>query len=306
MKKMTLGMSMCALTATLFAQTNNSDIRQDYLTVEDVKVIGSSSDEIQIKVIDEKITEVAGTDLETPIVDTKINIDARIKKELAGIDKILNAKHNIKKRSIHKHVHTKKRTHSKRISKLTSTRLKQILPKYYKKGKFVVKGCKITKRFYTQMTEYEAREIAFEGCSHNRYRDHLGFKTIGIGHLITKKDRRRGLNYVSTSRALKMFKNDRKKHAALLYKDFPWIKHQPRKIQEFLKSLAFNVGVGHAEKWIHSKRIKATGIHQFKRMLSRIKSGKYKSAAWGFSRSRYCRQVQKSRSRFYIHLLRTA
>jgi len=129
-----------------------------------------------------------------------------------------------------------------------------------------------------------------EGVILHKYKDHLGYDTIGVGHLI---DKRAGIplryiigedkNRITSSEADFILQYDINRTAKSLYSRLPWLKQQPENIQRDLLNMAFNMGV--------------PGLLGFKNTLKKIKEGKYTEASYGLQDSLWYKQVGKRAKR---------
>lgn len=95
-----------------------------------------------------------------------------------------------------------------------------------------------------------------EGVRYAVYLDHLGYKTVGIGHLIVEEDQEYGKDVgyvVSADRVTELFQKDL--HTCMedckaLYPDFQtW----PAEVQEILLNMAFNLGRTRLAKFVNFK-----------------------------------------------------
>ncbi len=110
-----------------------------------------------------------------------------------------------------------------------------------------------------------------------------GQASIGRGHNLHARD----LTQYEIDIIFKTDLNNAIKHAL---KDWPWIKKQSNVRQDAFVNLVFNMG---------------NRLHQFDRgSLKKWKSGDYEGAADGFSKSKWARQVQPSRSQRIIFMIR--
>ena len=86
---------------------------------------------------------------------------------------------------------------------------------------------------------------ADEGCEYKIYKDHLGYNTFGIGHLITKDDPEFDMEVgseVSETRVDECFLNDVQKvinDCYILYDDFNDL---PEQAQLIIANMMFNLG----------------------------------------------------------------
>ena len=96
-----------------------------------------------------------------------------------------------------------------------------------------------------------------EGCKHTIYKDHLGYLTFGIGHLIVKHGPEYGKEigtYVPEYRVIKAFKQDIKtvlSDCNRLYEDFEDL---PEEAQRVIANMMFNMGYTRLSKFKGMKR----------------------------------------------------
>jgi len=124
-----------------------------------------------------------------------------------------------------------------------------------------------------------------EGVVLHKYKDSLGYETIGVGHLLDKrkggKDLRTILGVdkdnITRDEADVILVDDINKTSKELYKALPWLETKPLNIQNDLTNMAFNLGVG--------------GLLKFKNTLKHLENGDYKRTAAGLYQSKWRRQV---------------
>ena len=96
-----------------------------------------------------------------------------------------------------------------------------------------------------------------EGVVHEIYLDHLGYHTIGIGHLVTDEDPEYGANVgtkVDESRCIEAFNQDVEtviKDCKILYPDFDDL---PEEVQQIVANMMFNMGRPRLSKFKGMKR----------------------------------------------------
>jgi len=133
--------------------------------------------------------------------------------------------------------------------------------------------------------ELVAKLVKHEGLKLRKYRDSLGYETIGVGHLL---DTRKGgvplrdiidrdTDQITEPEAFKILAYDTNKTGKKLYSLLPWLRNQPEIVQEDLIDMGFNLGVG--------------GLLKFKDTLNAIKEGDYSKAANNLMRSKWYKQV---------------
>ena len=132
--------------------------------------------------------------------------------------------------------------------------------------------------------------VKHEGIKLHEYKDHLGYKTIGIGHLVD--ERRNGIplkkilgvdkKQITLGEALYVFAYDLKRIGTQLFNKLPWLKKKPEPVREALLDMAFQVGVG--------------GLLKFKPTLELIKQDKYTEAAKRLEKSLWFKQTKERAS----------
>jgi len=119
-----------------------------------------------------------------------------------------------------------------------------------------------------------------EGIVHQVYEDHLGNRTVGVGHLITQEDEEHSVplgTYVSNARITELFASDCEKAyrgALRLINDFD---SHPLPVQNVLTEMVFQLGV--------------TGVSNFRNMRGAIEDRDYKKAAVEMLDSRWRKQT---------------
>lgn len=119
-----------------------------------------------------------------------------------------------------------------------------------------------------------------EGVKYEIYRDHLGYLTFGIGHLITEKDPEFGQpikTEVSADRVNEVFNADVQKYINETKKVFPDLESKPETIQLVLVNMCFNLGAPRLEK--------------FRKFITAINDQQWAEAAVEMMDSRWARQV---------------
>ncbi len=133
---------------------------------------------------------------------------------------------------------------------------------------------------------------ADEGKVLKIYKDHLGYPTFGIGHLITEDDPEHGSRVgtkVSEERCDEAFDLDVKSVIAdcdILYDDFGGL---PEEVQLILANMMFNMG--------------RTRLSKFKNMNAAVESGDWNRAAQEMMNSRWYNQV-RNRARRLVERMR--
>ena len=98
---------------------------------------------------------------------------------------------------------------------------------------------------------------ADEGCEYKIYKDHLGYPTFGIGHLVTARDKEYGWSVdtaVDESRVIEAFESDIEtviSDCNMLYNDFEDL---PEEAQRIIANMMFNMGYTRLSKFKGMKR----------------------------------------------------
>jgi GH24 family phage-related lysozyme (muramidase) len=125
-----------------------------------------------------------------------------------------------------------------------------------------------------------------EGCILKIYKDHLGYPTFGVGHLILKSDREYGKpvgTAVSESRMIEAFESDVSSVIAdcyILYPDFDIL---PEEAQQIIANMMFNMG--------------RTRLSKFKNMKRAVNARDWSTAAIEMMDSSWYRQVPNRANR---------
>ena len=133
---------------------------------------------------------------------------------------------------------------------------------------------------------------ADEGKVLKIYKDHLGYPTFGIGHLITEDDPEHGSRVgtkVSEERCDEAFDQDVKSVIAdcnILYDDFGGL---PEEVQLILANMMFNMG--------------RTRLSKFKNMNAAVEEGDWNRASQEMMNSRWYNQV-RNRARRLVERMR--
>lgn len=112
-----------------------------------------------------------------------------------------------------------------------------------------------------------------EGEVLSAYQDHLGFWTIGVGHLIDKRKGGAISPYISSL----LLESDIADKASDLDKSLPWWRDLDEVRQAVLLGMAFQMGIN--------------GLLGFKNTLAMVKSGNYAGAANGMLNSLWAKQT---------------
>jgi len=124
-----------------------------------------------------------------------------------------------------------------------------------------------------------------EGVRLSKYKDSLGYDTIGVGHLLDKRKGGKSLREtlginkptITKQESDYLLINDINDTSKDLYSKFPWLTKHPVNIQSDLTNMAFNLGVN--------------GLAKFKNSLKSIRQFDYKKAATNLQDSLWYRQV---------------
>ena len=125
-----------------------------------------------------------------------------------------------------------------------------------------------------------------EGVKYEIYKDHLGYPTFGIGHLVTDTDAEFGCDVgtsVSEQRVEEAFKKDVQiviKDCEILYPDFNEL---PEEVQQIIANMMFNLG--------------RPRLSKFKGMKKGVDEKNWNTAADEMVDSRWYRQVGKRAER---------
>ena len=125
-----------------------------------------------------------------------------------------------------------------------------------------------------------------EGVKYEIYKDHLGYPTFGIGHLVTDTDAEFGCDVgiaVSEQRVEEAFNKDVQiviKDCEILYPDFNEL---PEEVQQIIANMMFNLG--------------RPRLSKFKGMKKGVDEKNWNAAADEMVDSRWYRQVGKRAER---------
>ena len=96
-----------------------------------------------------------------------------------------------------------------------------------------------------------------EGCVNEIYKDHLGYETFGIGHLVTKDDEEYGWSVgtdVDESRVKEAFEDDVQNVLSDCEKLYVQWEHLPEEVQLIVANMMFNMGYTRLSKFKGMKR----------------------------------------------------
>jgi len=126
----------------------------------------------------------------------------------------------------------------------------------------------------------EDRILEAEGFRSSLYKDSLGKKTIGVGHLITKDDFpfKEGVEYPK-EQLMDLFKKDLEKAHKGAMKVVGHIKDLPREIWGVTVEMVFQLG--------------PTGVSHFKKFIKSLEEKDYHEAHLQMKDSRWHKQTKK-------------
>ena len=127
--------------------------------------------------------------------------------------------------------------------------------------------------------------IRDEGVKLHKYKDSLGYETVGVGHLVDKAKGGipvkniigRDTDTITKPEAMKILAYDVNKTSKKLYSKIPWLKNKSATVQNDLINMGFNLGVN--------------GLLGFKNTLKHIKNDDYAKAAQGLKHSKWYNQT---------------
>ena len=138
-----------------------------------------------------------------------------------------------------------------------------------------------------------------EGLRTHKYKDSLGFDTIGVGHLLEpgkstplKDIIGRNTNVITKPEAYKILAHDVNKTTTSLYNKLPWLNKQPENIQNDINNMAFNLGVN--------------GLLKFKDTLKYLKADEYAKSAQEMADSKWYKQTGNRAKRITANVFNTA
>jgi len=139
---------------------------------------------------------------------------------------------------------------------------------------------------------YEQLKID-EGVKYEVYKDHLGYETFGIGHLVVEGDPEWGQPVgtpVSEDRVKRCFETDVQTSVMECYALYneSYFEDFPDEVQEILVNMMFNMG--------------RPRLSQFKKMNAALKKDDFKEAAKEGRDSRWYRQVTNRAERLMSRL----
>ena len=130
-----------------------------------------------------------------------------------------------------------------------------------------------------------------EGVVYKIYKDHLGYSTFGIGHLVTRDDPEYGQavdTAVTADRVNTVFESDVEWTLADCRRVFSSWQYYPSEVQQVFANMMFNMG--------------ATRLAKFKKMIEAANSGEWETAAKEGRDSVWYNQVTKRAERLMVRL----
>ena len=125
-----------------------------------------------------------------------------------------------------------------------------------------------------------------EGVKYEVYKDHLGYPTFGIGHLVVEGDEEHGKPVgtpVSEDRVNAVFESDVQKFVSESKKVFPNLDDLPEAAKQVIVNMCFNMG--------------APRLSKFKKFIAAVNDGNWSTAAVEMMDSRWATQVGKRAER---------
>ena len=135
-----------------------------------------------------------------------------------------------------------------------------------------------------------------EGCVYSIYLDHLGYKTVGIGHLCRKGDPERNMEVgtpVSEERVKELFDRDIAQTIEDCYKLIPDWDMLPEEIQLICANMCFNLGINR--------------LGRFEKFFAAVENRDWATAADEMEDSKWHRQdVPKRSGRLIVRMRKKA
>ena len=131
-----------------------------------------------------------------------------------------------------------------------------------------------------------------EGCVLKIYKDHLGYETVGVGHLLLVDDEEYGMGVghpITQTRADELLFQD----LNICLKDCENAFHNnwrewPEEVKLIIANMAFNLGI--------------TRLRKFKKMFTALNAGDYKTASEEGLDSKWAKQVYNRAKRLMNRL----
>ena len=130
-----------------------------------------------------------------------------------------------------------------------------------------------------------------EGVKYEIYNDHLGYKTFGIGHLVTAKDEEYAApigTAISESRVNNVFNEDVTTYIKEAKKVFSNLEDLPEEAQQVIVNMCFNMG--------------ASRLSKFKKFISAIDSHNWEIASKEMLDSKWATQVGERANRLSMRI----
>ena len=144
-----------------------------------------------------------------------------------------------------------------------------------------------------EQIKFHEGEVINANDMHVIYKDHLGYETVGYGHLILETDPENGLQVgtpISDERINELFEEDLAVCTTELDKHLPFWKNLNDVRQRCLIDLTFNLGMPRLRKFVKT--------------LDHIENNRFEEASVELLDSRYAKQVGKRAERI-AEMLRT-
>ena len=137
-----------------------------------------------------------------------------------------------------------------------------------------------------EQIKFHEGEVKNANDMHVIYKDHLGYETVGYGHLILETDPENGLQVgtpISDERINELFEEDLAVCTTELDKHLPFWKNLNDVRQRCLIDLTFNLGMPRLRKFVKT--------------LDHIENNRFEEASIELLDSRYAKQVGKRAER---------
>ena len=134
--------------------------------------------------------------------------------------------------------------------------------------------------------------ILDEGYKYETYEDHLGFLTLGVGHLVLDTDPEIDKPVgtpVSEERVLECLNNDIETVCNELNRNMPWWKELSDEKMRVLANMCFNLGI--------------TRLLKFRKFLAALEAGDFETAGEEMMDSKWATQVGARATRLQRRIL---
>ena len=134
--------------------------------------------------------------------------------------------------------------------------------------------------------------ILDEGYKYETYEDHLGFLTLGVGHLVLDTDPEINKPVgtpVSEERVLECLNNDIETVCDELNRNMPWWKELSDEKMRVLANMCFNLGI--------------TRLLKFRKFLAALEAGDFETAGEEMMDSKWATQVGARATRLQRRIL---